>query len=111
MPTYDYVCTSCGHELEIFQSMKDDPLRKCPKCRRLKLSRRIGGGAGLIFKGSGFYETDYRSKSKSESKDSDSSGDSGKEKSSDSKKSDSTSSDSKKSDSGSSDTKKPAEKS
>lgn len=60
MPTYEYACSACGHELEVFQSMKDDPLRKCPKCRKLKLSRKIGLGAGVIFKGSGFYETDYK---------------------------------------------------
>ena len=65
MPTYDYACSACGHELEIFQSMKDDPLRKCPKCKRLKLNRKIGLGAGLIFKGSGFYETDYKPKTES----------------------------------------------
>ncbi|MEM0964744.1 MAG: FmdB family zinc ribbon protein [Verrucomicrobiota bacterium] len=64
MPTYDYECSVCNYETEVFQSMKDDPLRKCPKCKRLKLVRKIGGGAGLIFKGSGFYETDYKSKKK-----------------------------------------------
>lgn len=61
MPTYDYVCNACGHNLEIFQSMSASPLRKCPECGRLKLKRLIGIGAGVIFKGSGFYETDYRS--------------------------------------------------
>ena len=63
MPTYDYVCEACGHELEIFQSMSEKPKRKCPKCGALKLYRKIGSGAGVIFKGSGFYETDYRSAS------------------------------------------------
>ncbi|MGE9291320.1 MAG: FmdB family zinc ribbon protein [Puniceicoccales bacterium] len=63
MPTYDYICTSCGHELEAFHSMKDAPLKKCPKCGKMKLSRQIGGGSGLIFKGTGFYETDYKRKS------------------------------------------------
>ena len=63
MPTYDYICQACGHELEIFQSMTESPKRKCPECGKLKLKRQIGTGAGLIFKGSGFYETDYRSKS------------------------------------------------
>ena len=63
MPTYDYVCESCGHELEVFQSMSDKPKRKCPDCGALKLYRKIGSGAGVIFKGSGFYETDYRSDS------------------------------------------------
>ena len=63
MPTYDYVCGACGHELEIFQSMTEPRKRKCPDCGKLKLQRRIGMGAGILFKGSGFYETDYRSSS------------------------------------------------
>ena len=63
MPTYDYRCDACGHELEIFHSMKDAPKRKCPSCGKLKLVRQIGAGGGVIFKGSGFYETDYRSDS------------------------------------------------
>lgn len=63
MPTYDYRCDNCGHELETFQSITAKPLRKCPACGRLKLKRLLGTGAGLIFKGSGFYETDYRSDS------------------------------------------------
>ncbi len=62
MPTYDYRCTSCGHEFELFQSMSESVRRKCPACGRLALERLIGTGAALIFKGSGFYETDYRSK-------------------------------------------------
>lgn len=62
MPTYDYVCAKCGHELEAFQSMKDAPLKLCPACKRRALKRRVGGGAGLIFKGSGFYITDYKKK-------------------------------------------------
>ncbi|MEM6333033.1 MAG: zinc ribbon domain-containing protein [Planctomycetota bacterium] len=61
MPTYEYVCDACGHEFEEFQSMSAKPLRKCPACGKLKLRRLIGTGAGVIFKGSGFYETDYRS--------------------------------------------------
>jgi putative FmdB family regulatory protein len=71
MPTYEYECKNCGHHLEIFQSMKDDPLKKCPECGKNKLSRLIGTGAGIIFKGDGFYCTDYRSENykKSESKD------------------------------------------
>lgn len=60
MPTYEYACAKCDHELEAFQSMKDAPLKKCPACRRASLRRKIGGGAGLIFKGSGFYITDYK---------------------------------------------------
>ncbi len=63
MPTYDYVCQACHHEMEAFQSMTAKPLRKCPECGRQKLKRLIGTGAGVIFKGSGFYETDYRSES------------------------------------------------
>jgi len=61
MPTYDYRCSACGHEFEEFQSITAPPLRKCPKCGKGKLVRLIGTGAGVIFKGSGFYETDYRS--------------------------------------------------
>lgn len=63
MPTYDYVCDACGHEFEQFQSMLDDPLKKCPKCKKQKLRRLIGAGAAIVFKGSGFYQTDYRSES------------------------------------------------
>ena len=63
MPTYDYVCGGCGHEFELFQSMTDRVRRKCPECGESKLKRLIGRGAGVIFKGSGFYETDYRSDS------------------------------------------------
>ena len=60
MPTYDYECTKCGHEFELVQKMTDKPRRQCPKCRG-KVQRKIGTGAGIIFKGSGFYITDYRS--------------------------------------------------
>lgn len=64
MPTYDYTCRKCGIEFEQFQSMKDDPLTVCPdKACNGKVKRSIGSGAGLIFKGSGFYTTDYRSDS------------------------------------------------
>ena len=62
MPTYEYICTKCGHELEAFQSMKDEPLKLCPACKKRALKRKVGGGAGLIFKGSGFYITDYKKK-------------------------------------------------
>jgi putative FmdB family regulatory protein len=82
MPTYEYKCEACGHAFEKFQSIKAAPIRKCPNCGKLKVKKLISKGAGLIFKGSGFYITDYRSEgykdqakadsgeSKSESKDS-----------------------------------------
>jgi putative FmdB family regulatory protein len=60
MPTYDYRCDACGHEFDAFQSIMDGALKKCPKCKKQKLRRLIGAGAGIIFKGSGFYETDYK---------------------------------------------------
>lgn len=63
MPTYEYRCACCGHELELFQQMSESPIRKCPECKRLKLKRLMGAGSGIIFKGSGFYETDYKRKS------------------------------------------------
>ncbi len=63
MPTYDYVCDACGDQFELFQPITSAPLRKCPKCRKNSLRRLIGAGAGVIFKGSGFYQTDYRSDS------------------------------------------------
>ena len=63
MPTYDYVCSGCDHKWELFQSIKDKPVRKCPECGKLKAKRVIGPGAGIIFRGSGFYKTDYRSES------------------------------------------------
>ncbi len=63
MPTYEYRCGNCKYEFERFQSIKARPLRKCPQCGKNALNRLIGTGAGIIFKGSGFYETDYRSES------------------------------------------------
>ena len=63
MPTYDYLCEACGHTLELFQSMSEGPKRKCPECGKLKLKRLIGAGAGFLVKGSGYYQTDYRSDS------------------------------------------------
>ncbi|MBN1846227.1 MAG: zinc ribbon domain-containing protein [Sedimentisphaerales bacterium] len=61
MPTYEYRCSACGHRFEEFQSITAKPIRKCPACRKNKVERLISGGAGLLFKGSGFYLTDYRS--------------------------------------------------
>lgn len=63
MPTYDYICDSCGHEFEAFESIKADPQTECPQCHEAKLRRKIGPGAAILFKGSGFYQTDYRSES------------------------------------------------
>jgi len=60
MPTYEYECNRCGHRFELFQSISDAPKKRCPQCRG-KVSRLLGTGAGIIFKGSGFYATDYRS--------------------------------------------------
>lgn len=60
MPTYDYACKNCGHRFEAFQSMRDDQLTTCPQCATESLQRLIGAGAGLVFKGSGFYLTDYK---------------------------------------------------
>ncbi len=61
MPTYEYHCDACSHEFEEFQYIKDEPLKKCPTCGKNKLRRLISGGAAIVFKGSGFYQTDYRS--------------------------------------------------
>ena len=61
MPTYDYKCTNCDHLFETLQSIKADRLKECPECKKETLKRLIGTGAGILFKGSGFYETDYRS--------------------------------------------------
>ena len=104
MPTYEYQCDACGHQFEAFQSITAGALRKCPECNKLKLKRLIGTGGGVIFKGSGFWQTDYRSESyksgaekdkkASESKSSETSG-KDKAKSSDSSKSDSSKSESK----------------
>lgn len=67
MPTYEYICTHCKHTFEALQAMTDKPLSKCPKCSK-KVKRLISSGAGLIFKGSGFYATDYRKPSKGSAK-------------------------------------------
>ena len=63
MPTYEYICRQCEHEFEVFQSMTESAKRKCPKCGKNALERKIGLGAAVLFKGSGFYQTDYRSES------------------------------------------------
>ena len=63
MPTYDYHCDACSHDWELFQQMTADPVKVCPKCKKRKARRLIGAGAGIVFKGGGFYETDYRSSS------------------------------------------------
>lgn len=60
MPTYDYKCNACEHTFDELQSFSDPPLTKCPKCKKNKLERLFGGGGAIIFKGGGFYETDYR---------------------------------------------------
>lgn len=74
MPTYEYVCEGCGHQFEKFQSIKAEPARQCPECGKRKLRRLIGTGGGIIFKGSGFYCTDYRSPTYNASAKSDSAG-------------------------------------
>ena len=63
MPTYDYECDACGHEWELFQRIVEDAVKKCPECKKKKARRLFGTGAAIMFKGSGFYETDYRSDS------------------------------------------------
>ena len=63
MPTYEYRCNACDNKWEEFQSIKAEPTKKCPKCKKAKAERIISAGGGIIFKGSGFYQTDYRSES------------------------------------------------
>ncbi len=63
MPTYDYICDDCGHEFEAYESIMSQPQTDCPECHHPKLRRKIGPGAAILFKGSGFYQTDYRSES------------------------------------------------
>ncbi len=90
MPTYDYVCDGCGHAFELFQSMTDAVKKTCPECGKKKLRRLIGAGGAIVFKGSGFYKTDYRSDSYKKGAAADkgpSSGDSGKKSDSGPKKS------------------------
>jgi putative FmdB family regulatory protein len=63
MPTYDYECDNCNHAFELFQTISEPLKRKCPECGKRRLRRLIGAGAAVVFKGSGFYQTDYRSES------------------------------------------------
>jgi putative FmdB family regulatory protein len=82
MPTYDYQCDGCDHEFELFQRITESPKKKCPRCGQNKLRRLFGAGAAIVFKGSGFYQTDYRSESyrkaaESEKKQSEAKSDSG----------------------------------
>ena len=74
MPTYDYECTACGHTFDELQSFSEPPLTKCPACKKNKLHRLFGGGGAIIFKGSGFYETDYRKESYSKAEKAESDG-------------------------------------
>lgn len=81
MPTYEYVCDACQHQFELFQSITAEPQKKCPECGKNKLRRLIGPGAAIVFKGSGFYKTDYRSESYKKAAAADKSGSDGKAKS------------------------------
>ena len=67
MPTYEYRCQSCNHQFEAFQQMRDEPLKVCPQCNAESLKRLIGKGGAVIFKGTGFYQTDYKNPSKGSS--------------------------------------------
>ena len=97
MPTYDYICDACDHAWELFQKITDDPVKKCPECGKKKAVRQFGTGAAIMFKGSGFYETDYRSDAYKKSAKAD------KSKKSDSKDAQSSSTSSEKKSSGSTD--------
>lgn len=106
MPTYDYACRACDHRFEVYQQITEGAKRKCPRCKKPKLERLIGPGAAILFKGSGFYQTDYRSDSykkaqaaESSSTDSKPSGDSMAAKSGDAKPTEAKASESKPSDS------------
>ncbi len=104
MPTYDYICDKCAHEFEAFESIKADPQRTCPKCHEEALRRKLGPGAAILFKGSGFYQTDYRSESYKKAAKADSSSSSSSPSGGDSKSSGSSSGSSSSSASGSSST-------
>lgn len=108
MPTYDYECDACDHRFELFQQISADPIKKCPKCGKSKLRRLFGTGAALMFKGSGFYQTDYRSESYKKASEADKKSASSESSKSDSKsesKSDSSSTSSAKSESKSTESK------
>ncbi len=115
MPTYEYRCNNCDHEFELFQAMSAGVKKKCPECSKMTLERLIGTGSAVIFKGSGFYETDYRSKSyksaaEADSKAAKASSEPKADKKSDSKKSESKPADTSGAKSNSKPTKKKAEK-
>ncbi len=101
MPTYDYQCEACGHSMELFQGINDPVEKKCPECKKNKLVRQFGTGAAIMFKGSGFYQTDYRSEGykKAAKADKNSSSESGSSKSDSSTKGDSSPKSEKKNDS------------
>lgn len=103
MPTYEYHCDACGNDFEEFQSITSKPIRKCPKCGKLKVRRLIGTGSGMIFKGSGFYITDYRSEGYKDSAKADQGG--GKDKPADAKAGDGKTADAKSPDAKSGDSK------
>ncbi|MBX9653914.1 zinc ribbon domain-containing protein [bacterium] len=87
MPTYEYECTACGHKFEEWQSITADPITKCPECKKKKVKRLLGTGGAIIFKGSGYYQTDYRSESYKKAEKADSASSSSDSKSSESKSS------------------------
>jgi putative FmdB family regulatory protein len=103
MPTYEYKCEACGNQFEKFHSITAKPIRKCPKCGKNKVRRLLGTGAGMIFKGSGFYITDYRSEGYKSAAKADSAGGTTETKSTDTKSTETKSTDTK-----SADTKTPA---
>lgn len=108
MPTYDYQCDACDHEFELFQQISEPVKKKCPECGKLKLRRLFGTGAAVVFKGSGFYETDYRSESYKKAAEKDKK--SGEKKSTESKSSESKSESKSSSDKKSESKKPPAKK-
>jgi putative FmdB family regulatory protein len=110
MPTYDYECDACGHKFELFQSISAPVEKKCPECKKNKLRRLFGTGAAIVFKGSGFYQTDYRSDSYNKAADKDKPSSEPKSDSKSESKSESKSSESKKSSDGAKSEKKSSKK-